>query len=163
MFSPRSQLFVTAFLSITVPSVAALAANPASTQREIQNNYNKMALAITRKDVQSATSYFTKDYIGIDQQGTHRTAEETRRYYSAIMPAQIKVVKNQISIQDFSVDRGTAQVSIKQRADMLFGTSKIVSQNTYIDIWVKTPAGWRLKKSQNTSSMTTFNGKQLAS
>lgn len=162
MHSRTYQLFVAAALSIAVPSVSVMAASPSSTKKEIQNNYNRIASAIIRKDVKSATSYFTNDYVGIDNKGNRRTAEEMRQYYSSIMPAQVKVVKNQIAIQDFSADSSVAQVSIVQRADLTFGTSKIVSQNTYRDLWVKTPQGWRLKQSENTASSTTLNGKQLA-
>jgi hypothetical protein len=85
-----------------------------------------------------------------------------RQYYSSIMPAPVKVVKNQIVIQNFSADSNNANVLIQQRADLTFGKSKIVSQNTYKDLWVRTPQGWRLKQSQNTNSSTTMNGKPVA-
>jgi ketosteroid isomerase-like protein len=163
MHSRTYQLFVATALSIAVPSMAVMAASPSSTKQEIQSNYNKIASAITRKDVRSATSYFTNDYVGIDNKGNRRNAEEMRQYYSSIMPAQVKIVKNQIAIQDFNTNSNVAQVVIKQRADLTFGSSKIVSQNTYQDLWVKTPQGWRLKQSQNTSSSTTLNGKPISS
>ncbi len=163
MHHRTSHIFLAATaLAISIPALSVMAANQSSAKQEIQSTYNKIASAIIRKDVKSATSYFTSDYIGIDDKGTQRTAGEMRQYYSSIMPAPVKVVKNQIAIQDFSADSISANVLIKQRADLTFGKSKIVSQNTYKDLWVKTPQGWRLKQSQNTNSMTTINGKPVS-
>jgi ketosteroid isomerase-like protein len=158
-----SRIFMAAALAISMPVAVAIAANESSAKQEIQGTYNKIASAIIRKDIKSATSYFTSDYVGTDDKGTQRTAAEMRKYYSSIMPAPVKVVKNQIAIQDFSGDNTKATVLIKQRADLAFGANKIVSQNTYRDLWVKTPSGWRLKQSQNTNSITTINGKPVAS
>lgn len=161
MHHRTSHIFLAATaLVISLPAVSVLAAN--SAKQEIQITYNKIASAIIRKDVTSATSYFTSDYVGIDDKGTQRNASEMRQYYSSIMPAPVKVVKNQISIQGFTATGNNANVLIKQRADLTFGKSKIVSQNTYKDLWVKTPLGWRLKQSQNTNSMTTMNGKPIS-
>ncbi len=154
-------LLAATVLAISAPAISVLAAN--SAKQEIQSTYNKIASAIIRKDVVSATSYFTSDYVGTDNKGTQRTAGEMRQYYSSIMPAPVKVVKNQISIQNFSANGSSANVVVKQKADLTFGKSKIVSQNTYKDLWIKTPQGWRLKQSQNTNSLTTMNGKPIAS
>lgn len=158
-----SHIFLAATaLAISIPALSVMAANQSTAKQEIQNNYNKIAAAIIRKDVNIATSYFTSDYIGIDNKGTQRTAGEMRQYYSSMMPAPVKVVKNQITIQNFSADSNNANVLIQQRADLTLGRSKIVSQNTYQDLWVRTSQGWRLKQSQNTNSQTTMNGKPIA-
>jgi ketosteroid isomerase-like protein len=163
MLYRTSQLFLATAVALAIPTTVVMAANQSNAKQEIQSTYNKMASAIIRKDLKIATSFFTSDYVGIDNKGTQRTAGEMRQYYSSIMPAPVKVVKNQIAIQDFSADSTSANVLIKQRADLTFGKSKIVSQNTYKDLWVKTPQGWRLKQSQNTNSVTTINGKPIAS
>ncbi len=162
MFHYTSRIFWAATVAILMPVTAVMATNQSSAKQEIQSTYNKIASAILRKDITSATSYFTSDYVGIDDQGNQRTAVEMRKYYSSIMPAPVKVVKNQIAIQDFSANSNSANVLIKQRADLTFGSNKIVSQNTYRDLWVKTPQGWRLKQSKNTQSSTTINGKPVA-
>jgi hypothetical protein len=157
-----SQIVLAAVVAISIPAASVMAANQSNTKQEIQNSYNKIASAILRKDIKSATSFFTSDYVGIDNKGTQRNAGEMRQYYSSLIPAPVKVVKNQIAIQDFSADSTSANVLVKQRSDLTFGKSKIVSQNTYKDLWVKTVQGWRLKQSQNTDSSTTINGKPAA-
>jgi ketosteroid isomerase-like protein len=154
------------FRTLPILSAIAFAATPAlvvqaaSPRAEIQSNYKKIAAAFARKDVQTATSYFTDDYVSTGTKGNTRSASELRDYYTPLL-RQVKVNSSTITINSFSIQGNQAQVVAKQRSNMSFGTNKIVAESTFRDTWVKTSSGWRIQQNQVLSENNTLNGKPV--
>jgi ketosteroid isomerase-like protein len=147
-------------LAATVPALTATAIRFSTPRAEIQNNYNKIAAAFARKDLTGATSYFTADYVNIDDQGTQKSAAELREQYEPLL-RRVKVVKSRIAIQDFQAQGNRANALVKQRSDLLWGNKKIVREDTFRDSWVKTGQGWRIQRSQTLTVNTTLDGQPI--
>jgi ketosteroid isomerase-like protein len=155
----RTLPILTAITFAVTPALIAQAASPKS---EIQSNYNKIAAAFARKDVQTATSYFTDDYVSTGAKGNTRSAAELRDYYTPLL-RQVKINSSTITIKSFTAQGNQVQVVAKQRSNMSFGSNKIVAESTFRDTWVKTASGWRIQQNQVLSESNTLNGKPVES
>jgi ketosteroid isomerase-like protein len=155
----RTLPILTAITFAVTPALIAQAASPKS---EIQSNYNKIAAAFARKDVQTATSYCTDDYVSTGAKGNTRSAAELRDYYTPLL-RQVKVNSSTITIKSFTAQGNQVQVVAKQRSNMSFGSNKIVAESTFRDTWVKTAAGWRIQQNTIISESNTLNGKPVES
>jgi predicted SnoaL-like aldol condensation-catalyzing enzyme len=154
----RTLPILTALTLATTPALIAQAANP---KADIQANYNRIAAAFARKDVKSATSYCTDDYVSTTTQGTTRSATELRDYYTPLL-RQVKVSSSKITIQSFTAQGNEVEVVAKQRSNMTFGSNKIVAESTFRDTWVKTASGWRIQRNTMLSENNTVNGKPVS-
>jgi ketosteroid isomerase-like protein len=152
-------LTVAAF-TVALPALTASALQ-SSPKAEIQSNYNKIAAAFMRKDLNSATSYFTPDYVSIDDKGESKNAEQIRQQYGPLL-RRVKITKSRIFIQSFSAQGTQASALVKQRSDLLFGKSKIVREDTVRDTWIRTNSGWRIKQSQTLAVSTTMDGQLIS-
>jgi hypothetical protein len=151
----RTLPILTALALTTAPALVAHAASPRS---EIQGTYSKIASAFARKDLNTATSYFTADYAYTDAQGVNRSASDLRDYYAPLL-RPVNVTSSRISIQQFSPQNSQIQAVVKQTSNMSLGANKIVYETTSRDTWVKTSAGWRIQQSQVLSVNQTVNGR----
>jgi ketosteroid isomerase-like protein len=161
MYSRTLQVLTVAALTAVVPALTASALQSSSPKAEIQSNYNNIAAAFKRKDLNSATRYFTDDYVSIDDKGETKTAEQIRQQYAPLLK-RVTVTKSSISIQSFAAEGSQAMVQAKQRSNLLFGQSKIVREDVFRDTWIKTAQGWRIKQSQTISVNTTLDGKPIS-
>jgi hypothetical protein len=114
-----------------------------------------------RKDLNVATSYFTADYVSIDDKGESKSAEQIRQQYGPLL-RMVKVTRSRISIQTFSAQGTQASALVKQRSDLLYDKSKLVREDTFRDTWIKTAEGWRIKQSQTLSVSTTMDGRPVS-
>jgi SnoaL-like domain len=151
----RTLPILTALALTTAPALVAQAASPRS---EIQSTYSKIASAFARKDLNTATSYFTSDYAYTDSQGVNKSAADLRDYYAPLL-RPVNVKSSRISIQSFSAQNSQIQAVVKQTSNMSLGANKIVYETTSRDTWVKTSAGWRIQQSQVLSVNQTVNGR----
>jgi CRISPR/Cas system-associated exonuclease Cas4 (RecB family) len=151
----RTLPILTALALTAAPALVAQAASPRS---EIQGTYSKIASAFARKDLNTATSYFTSDYAYIDSQGVNRSAADLRDYYAPLL-RPVNVTSSKISIQSFSPQNSQIEAVVKQTSNMRLGANKIVYETTSRDTWVKTSAGWRIQQSQVLSVNQTVNGR----
>jgi hypothetical protein len=151
----RTLPILTALVLTTAPALVAQAASPRS---EIQGTYSKIANAFARKDLNTATSYFTADYAYTDTQGVNRNAAGLRDYYTPLL-GPVNVTSSRISIQSFNAQSSQIQATVKQTSNMRLGANKIVYETTSRDTWVKTSAGWRIQQSQVLSVNQTVNGR----
>jgi hypothetical protein len=152
----RTLPILTALVLTTAPALVSHAASPRS---EIQGTYSKIASAFARKDLNTATSYFTSDYAYTDTQGVNRSASDLRDYYAPLLNP-VNVTSSKISIQQFNAQNNQVQTVVKQTSNMSLGANKIVYETTSRDTWVKTSAGWRIQQSQVISVNQTVNGKR---
>jgi ketosteroid isomerase-like protein len=160
MYPRTLQVLTIAALTAVVPALTASALQ-SSPKAEIQGNYNNIAAAFKRKDLNTATKYFTDDYISIDDKGESKTAEQIRQQYAPLLK-RVTVTGSRITLQQFSVEGSQAMAQAKQRSDLRFGKSKIVREDTFRDTWIKTAQGWRIKQSQTLSVSTTLDGKPIS-
>jgi CRISPR/Cas system-associated exonuclease Cas4 (RecB family) len=147
--------------AIAVTATPVLVAQAASPRSEIQSTYSKIANAFARKDLNTATSYFTADYANTDTQGINRTAADLREFYAPLL-RPVNVTSSRISIQSFNAQSSQAQAVVKQTSNMSLGANKIVYETTSRDTWVKTSAGWRIQQSQILKVNQTVNGQPSA-
>jgi hypothetical protein len=152
----RTLPILTALVLTTAPALVSHAASPRS---EIQGTYSKIASAFARKDLNTATSYFTSDYAYTDSNGVNRSAADLRDYYAPLL-RPVNVTSSKISIQSFSPQNSQIQAVVKQTSNMSLGANKIVYETTSRDTWVKTSSGWRIQQSQVLSVNQTVNGKR---
>jgi hypothetical protein len=151
----RTLPILTALALTAAPALVVHAASPRS---EIQGTYSKIASAFARKDLNTATSYFTSDYAYTDAQGVNRSAADLRDYYAPLL-RPVNVTSSKISIQSFSPQNSQIEAVVKQTSNMRLGANKIVYETTSRDTWVKTSAGWRIQQSQVLSVNQTVNGR----
>jgi ketosteroid isomerase-like protein len=160
MFFRTIPVLTVAALTAAIPALTASALQ-SSPKAEIQSTYNKIAKAFERKDLNVATSYFTADYVSIDDKGESKSAEQIRQQYGPLL-RMVKVTRSRISIQTFSAQGTQASALVKQRSDLLYGKSKLVREDTFRDTWIKTAEGWRIKQSQTLSVSTTMDGRPVS-
>jgi CRISPR/Cas system-associated exonuclease Cas4 (RecB family) len=146
---------LTALVLTTAPALVVQAASPKS---EIQGTYSKIANAFARKDLNTATSYFTSDYAYTDKEGVNRSAADLRDYYAPLL-RPVNVTSSKISIQSFNAQNSQIEAVVKQTSNMSLGANKIVYETTSRDTWVKTAVGWRIQQSQVLSVNQTVNGR----
>jgi ketosteroid isomerase-like protein len=162
MSSRTFQILTVAALTAVVPALTLNAsALQSSPKAEIQSNYNNIAAAFKRKDLNGASRYFTPDYVNIDDKGESKTAAQIRQQYAPLLK-RVTVTGSRIAIQQFNVEGSQATALVKQRSDLRFGQSKIVREDIYRDNWIKTAQGWRIQKSQTLSVSTTVDGQPVA-
>ena len=126
----------------------------------IQTNYNQINAAFIRKDIKGATALFTTDYISINPEGEQQTLTEFREHYNNLFTRfNIQLTSNKATIKTIDTNTGGLDVAIEQKTEgTIAGFNKIVINQTSRDSWLKTPQGWRLKRSKILTSQTTFNG-----
>ena len=161
ILSTKSSAILTALISVTIVAVTPAQADINSkVQPIIQTNYNQINAAFIRKDIKGATALFTTDYISINPAGEQQTLTEFREHYNNLFTRfNIQLTSNQATIKTIDTSTGGLDVAIEQKTEgTIAGFNKIVINQTSRDSWLKTPQGWRLKRSKILTNQTTFNG-----
>jgi ketosteroid isomerase-like protein len=162
-FSSRQVLVATAIASVTLIGVVSVQADTNSTKVRsiVQGNYDKINAAFIKQDLDTVTSYFTPDYISINDKGERQNVQEFRSYYSNLFKRmKIDITSNKTTIKSIAIDSKGAQVSTEQLTEgKLIGNNKIAIRQTSQSLWTNTPQGWRMKESKVLTNKTTFNGK----
>jgi ketosteroid isomerase-like protein len=150
-----------ALISVAIVAIQpAFAQINASIKPTIQTNYDRINAAFIRKDIKGATALFTPDYVSIDPDGKKQTLAEFREHYDTLFKRfNIKLTSNKATIKNIDISASGIDVAIDQKTEgTIAGFNKLVINQTSSDSWLKTPQGWRLKKSKILTSQTTFNG-----
>ena len=162
MFSfTKNAIFSTILMSVAIVTIQPGSAGTNSKlQPIIQTNYDRINAAFLRKDIKQATALFTPDYVSISPEGEKKTLSEFREHYDNLFNRfKIKLTSNKTTIKNIEVDANGANVAIEQQTEgTVAGSNKIVINQTSRNLWLKTPAGWRLKESKILTNKTTFNG-----
>ena len=132
----------------SVPGVADRAA--------VQAAYDGLSAAFSRHDLPRFMSYFTDDYIDVDEKGTHLGKEQTRRGYREQL-GQMKNIQSRYTLQSLTpAPAGGLLVEMKMHAWGV-GEKRILfaklhgafTDDLWVrDLWVPTPQGWRLQRRQ---------------
>ena len=142
--------------ALVAASPAAVAAPPVPADRAvIQAAYGGLDDAFTRHDLPRFMSYFTDDYIDIDEKGTRLTKEQTRRGYQDQL-GQTKTIQSHYVIQNLAPAPGGTLVEMRMHSSGL-GEKRILFAKLHgtftdelwvRDLWVNTPQGWRIQHRQ---------------
>lgn len=141
---------------ISFPTFAAFpSAVPFTDRTAIQAVYDQLGAAFSRHDLTRFMSYFTPDYIDIDEKGDRLSKEQTRRGYQQQL-GQIKTMQSHYAIQSLTPTVGGTLVEMKMHTDGI-GEKRILFAKLHAnftddlwvrDLWVNTPQGWRLQHRQ---------------
>jgi ketosteroid isomerase-like protein len=162
-FSSRQAIVAAALISVTaigIPMVSAKTSNT-NARASVQSTYNKINAAFSKKDITTATSYFTPDYVSINAKGERTDLAGFRQYYTSLFGRfNIDLTANKTTIKQFAVKDNGAEVFTEQYTEGKVALiNKVIIYQTARSIWKNTPEGWRLKESKILSNRTTFNGK----
>lgn len=154
-FTFGAALVAIAGLSFFTPTAASAGLSRAEAQLGIQGTYDQINAAFCRHDLNGFMSYFTQDFIDIDEKGAHLTKDQVRRGYHDQLD-QIKTVQSRCSILSCASVPGGYLVEMKLHTNgtgekrILFAKIKgIFTNDLWVrDLWVSTPQGWRLQHRQ---------------
>ncbi len=138
-------------LSVAAPVFASVSTD----QTAIQKTYDQINQAFSRHDLNGFMSYFTPDYVDIDEKGAHLTRDQVRRGYRDQL-GQIKTIQSRYSILSCTPAPKGYWVEMKMHSSgtgekrILFAKVKGVFTNDLQvrDLWINTPHGWRLQHRQ---------------
>ena len=145
-------------LCAAAPVIAAppaAAPNAAPDRAAIQAAYDGLSAAFSRHDLPRFMSYFTDDYLDIDEKGAQLNKEQTRRGYRDQL-GQMKTIQSRYVIQSLAPAAGGTLVEMKMHASGV-GEKRILFaklRGTFTDdlwvrdLWVQTPQGWHLRHRQ---------------
>lgn len=153
------------FLAVALPlgvllSTRAAAAPPAAApsaadRAAIQAAYDELGAAFSRHDLPRFMSYFTADYIDIDEKGARLTKEQTRRGYQDQL-GQMKTIQSRYAVQSLAPAPGGTLVEMRMHSSGL-GEKRVLfaklhgtfTDDLWVrDLWVSTPQGWRIQRRQ---------------
>jgi hypothetical protein len=137
---------------LSLPGRVSAGTNPAAAQAAIHTAYDQINAAFCKHDLDRFMSYFTPDYIDIDEKGEHLTKEQVRQGYRKQL-GQIKTMQSHYAILSCTPATGGYLVEMKMHSDgtgekrILFARLKgIFTNDIWVrDLWVNTPQGWRLQ------------------
>ena len=137
------------------PVAAAPPAPGAADRAAIQTAYDGLSAAFSRHDLPCFMSYFTDDYLDIDEKGARLNKEQTRRGYREQL-GQMKTIQSRYVIQNLAPAARGLLVEMKMHASgqgekrILFAKLRgTFTDDLWVrDLWVQTPQGWRLQRRQ---------------
>src|SRR2546421_7925540 len=151
-------------LAVCIANSMAKADATAEARKQIQAAYGRENAATARKDTSGVVANMSPDYVTSDVHGQTATVELIRQTLPKIFASTLSL-KAKTVITKFALKGNEADVTVKEHADIsLFNRktlkpSKLVLDETTQTTWVKTPSGWRKKRSRTLSSHQTLDGK----
>jgi hypothetical protein len=153
---------------ILAACVAALAmATPCTAEKaprkELEAGYTAMAQALKKRDMDAFMKHMTPDYL-VQGKGKSKDAKT----FKAEMALQLLMVKTitaaSMKVTGLKDGKEGAKASVTMSVAGVLATDpkqphtlKNVSKHT--DTWVKTPEGWRIKKTEPAGSQLYIDGK----
>jgi hypothetical protein len=143
---------LTAVLLLPLPGKVSANTDPAAAQAAIHTAYDQINAAFCKHNLDLFMSYFTPDYIDIDEKGAHLTKEQVRQGYRKQL-GQIKTMQSHYAVLNCTPATGGYLVEMKMHSDGI-GEKRILfarvrghfTNDIWVrDLWVNTPQGWRLQ------------------
>lgn len=138
----------------------------AEARKAITALYEKEDAAISRKDVIGATAHCTSDYVSISTKGVRSTLTQQRQTIQTAFQA-LQHPKSTSKIQKFQASGNTYVVTVRSdnSATMVdpqtHGIHNLGGREVDRDTWLKTPKGWRQRRSEALSTTVTMDGKPI--
>jgi ketosteroid isomerase-like protein len=160
---------LTALLAAASLCGAAPKADPAATARarqSIQAIYNRQAKGLADKDINALFAGDAPDAVSIDVDG-HSSPLAAGRQTMTQMISVMQHADGMYRVQSVTLDGDHATVMVKQHSHMVLAPPKrptvdLVVDNTSRDLWVKTPGGWKMKRSTDLTEVVKQNGKVVS-
>lgn len=166
MFAKRiwcATAFTISLLMVAAPATRADSKKEA--HEAIQRAYARMDAALNSKDVNTAYSFYTSDFVSISQKGERTSLEEEKNgLFQALTNPNLKSIKNMTTIEKFILEGDTATVFRKEMATVVVvnpqtGANDVgVVNSRCLDTWVKRNGRWLVKQGEAISSVATMNG-----
>lgn len=139
--------------------------NVAEARKAIQACYDKTDAATARKDINGTTSFFTADYVYVDNMGQNFDAARLRKQILAGYKG-IASIQPKSTIKTLTLKGNSATANLHEVAHLLVvdphdpsKTIRVDLDVTAQDLWIKTPNGWRVKKSKVMTYKQLIDGK----
>ena len=153
-------MFVVAALGIGAKPIARV-------RKTLTTRYEKIDLAASRKDVNGATAYCTRDFVAVGPTGAKSTLPEQRdnmqKTFRAMGPARFTTrllqlrVSGRTAVVTVSSHVVTTLLDPKTHRKRQFAASQIGQ-----DTWVRTRVGWLLSRNEALSAKTGFTRTALS-
>lgn len=139
----------------------------ADARNAIQAVYDRQDAAARHNDVQGMMDALTNDFNATGMNGITITRLESRRMMMAVFPA-LRKISSHTAIQWIDTRNKEATVITRSRtvtvADGSVAEELPVQADTVARaLWVKTNAGWKIRRQHILSSIATVNGKPVLS
>jgi ketosteroid isomerase-like protein len=132
---------------------AAAAPDRAVVERELRGEYDALATAFERQDIDAVLAFRADDFHTIGPDGRHLNAEEMERYTRDWFERNRPPIRTRFTLRDIRVDADRATVTVFQEASrrqLLAGRERLVEHSVIQDeTWQKSPAGWRIVAVEN--------------
>lgn len=131
---------------------AETASVPQATQTAIKTSYDQINAAFSQHNLDRFMTYFTPDYKVVDEKGATYTKDQTKQQYASQLK-QMKTMQSRYTVQNFAAAPTGVEVEMKLHTQgsgekrVLFMKFKgSYTDDLWVhDLWVETPAGWRIK------------------
>ena len=134
---------------------ATPAPDPAAARTAISVAYDGINDAFDRRDLPRMMSYFTTDYIDVDEKGARRGKDQERSDYQKRL-GQIKTIQSRYTIDSLTPTAAGTLVEMRLHSEGI-GEKRVLFAKLHgaftndlqvRDLWVNTPQGWRLQHRQ---------------
>lgn len=123
-------------------SVAVHAADPTRVRRTLQNDYDRMNVAVSKKDLNTLFSYFAPDYVSVDATGNKLNKPQNRHILEQLC-CHVKQITITSKIKRVVKERSRAQVTVESTMTMIVINPRTqqmikgVGTTEYLDEWVE--------------------------
>jgi len=154
-----------ALVAVAALFTTALADNTAAVKKQLTANYSAIAVALKGNKIDKLGEMLTDDYVVVLNTGQKQTKSQVIAQFKGLASHlhNTKWVRT-IQAVTLSGNQAVATVSGSFSGDLSGqdGTPHKLTQNTTSkDIWVKTPKGYRLYKSEVQKNSMTMDGQPL--
>lgn len=144
----------------------ALRADTAAVRKALSERYAASDAALRKKDAGALMGMVTKDFTVKTAAGQILTAKQLPALLQQEFAAIKEIKDSRWRILDLKVKGSTATVKMTQTlTGVIVGqdqkTHTLSSTNVSLDTWVRTSAGWKLRKSVELSEKTLLDGKPI--
>ncbi len=142
------------------------AADDAAVRSELQAIYHEAAAALKNKDLQSLATHLDAGFWSRDVHGVKHTLEEARTRVQEAMEKTDAIESTRFSAIRV-VTRGNMAIALATRriaATIRDGENKprkFVSDGIFLDLWLKSGDGWKLRRVETLAQRHTIDGKML--
>lgn len=135
----------------------------------IRKIYDRMSAAVNSKDVETLFSFYTRDYISVDEKGEKKSLEEVRQETSEeFADRSIKFLRYIETIEKIIVSGDTAIVFTRTTTTIV-GVHRqtgapitVVINDRDKNSWIKINGGWLIKTGEVLGSEVTLNGSPVS-
>lgn len=154
-----------AILVCLVAAALCMADSQRAVKKELDGHYRAVTKAFQTKNIDSIAGLLTDDYTAVQPNGQVSTKaqvlQDFRNQAAAMHDLKWRRVIRSLTLNG---DQAIALVDGDFKGHLAMGGTKMHEMEfkaTTLDTWTKTPAGYRLQKSEVKSAVATMDGKPM--